>query len=116
MSKQARIVQQFIDLVTIDSESGKEREIADYLLSLFNELGIEAYEDNSAEITGLSAGNIIAKIPGNSEGTPIFFTSHMDTVVPGNNVKPIIKDGYIYSDGRVFISLKKKILVMMTFI
>ncbi|GAA0296567.1 tripeptide aminopeptidase [Gracilibacillus halotolerans] len=108
MSKHSRIVKQFIDLVTIDSESGKERDIADYLLSLFEELGIEAYEDGTAEITGHSAGNIIAKIPGNSKGTPIFFTSHMDTVVPGNNIKPIIKDGYIYSDGKTILGADDK--------
>jgi len=49
--------------------------------------------------TGHGAGNLICTLRGNKEGVdPIYFTSHMDTVVPGVGVQPIIEDGYITSD------------------
>lgn len=108
MAEYTRIVNQFIDLVKIDSESGHERKIADYLLNLFKSLGLEVYEDNTAEVTGHLAGNIIAKLSGNINATPIFFTSHMDTVVPGKSIEPMIKDGYIYSDGSTILGADDK--------
>src|SRR5699024_3369176 len=32
------------------------------------------------------------------DADPIYFTSHMDTVVPGKGIKPSIQEGYIVSD------------------
>src|SRR5699024_8948127 len=39
---------------------------------------------------------------------PIYFTSHMDTVVPGKGVKPSIKDGYITTDGTTILGADDK--------
>lgn len=38
----------------------------------------------------------------------IYFTSHMDTVVPGNGIKPSIEDGYIKSDGTTILGADDK--------
>lgn len=38
----------------------------------------------------------------------IYFTSHMDTVVPGKGIKPSIKDGYIVSDGTTILGADDK--------
>ncbi len=39
----------------------------------------------------------------------LYLTSHMDTVVPAINVKPIVKDdGYIYSDGTTILGADDK--------
>ncbi|UOQ47514.1 M20/M25/M40 family metallo-hydrolase [Gracilibacillus caseinilyticus] len=110
MNNQDRIVKQFIELVQIDSETTKERKIADYLLQLFEQLGLEVKEDNTHKQTGHQAGNIIARLQGTDSDIPaIYFTAHMDTVVPGEAIKPVIKDEFIYSDGTTVLGADDKV-------
>ena len=48
-------------------------------------------------------------LPATKDGVDtIYFTSHMDTVVPGNGIKPSIKDGYIVSDGTTILGADDK--------
>src|SRR5699024_12121216 len=70
----------------------------------FTKLGLDVVEDDAKEKTGHGAGNLICTMKGNKQAVdPIYFTSHMDTVVPGKGVKPSIKDGYIFSDGTTIL-------------
>lgn len=109
MINKERIVQEFLELVQIDSETGFEGEIAEVLKQKFAALGLEVYEDGSKKVTNYGAGNLICTLKGNVEGPTIYFTSHMDTVTPGKGVKPIIKeDGYIYSDGTTILGSDDK--------
>src|SRR5699024_9933835 len=90
----------------VDSETKNESTIASVLTKKFEQLGLEVIEDDSAEKTGHGAGNLICNLAGtsaNNESIPeILFTSHMDTVVPGQNIKPSIKYGYaLDSDGDI---------------
>ena len=93
-----RLTEQFLEIVQIDSESGQERRVADYLLGLLNELELAGFEDDTQEITGYGAGNLIFTLKGEENISPVAFMVHMDTVTPGIGVKPHIKDGYVYSD------------------
>lgn len=104
-----RLVDEFLELVQVDSETKYEAEIAEVLKGKFTELGLDVYEDDSKEKTGHGAGNLICTLKGNlSDVEPIYFTSHMDTVVPGKNIKPILKDGYIMSDGTTILGADDK--------
>ncbi|WP_337019542.1 M20/M25/M40 family metallo-hydrolase [Oceanobacillus massiliensis] len=104
-----RLVAEFIELVQIDSETKFEAEIAEILKKKFSALGLEVFEDESKEQTGHGAGNLICTLHGNSDGAdPIYFTSHMDTVVPGQGIKPTIKDGLITSDGTTILGADDK--------
>ncbi|HLS10040.1 M20/M25/M40 family metallo-hydrolase, partial [Lentibacillus sp.] len=106
---QDRLINEFFELVQIDSETGFESEIAEVLTKKFTDLGLEVKEDDSKEKTGHGAGNLICTLKGNKEGAdPIYFTSHMDTVIPGNGIKPSIKDGYIVSDGTTILGADDK--------
>lgn len=79
-----RLLNEFIELVQIDSETKHEEKIASVLKKKFTALGLEVTEDNAKEKTGHGAGNLICTLRGNkSNADPIYFTSHMDTVVPG---------------------------------
>src|SRR5699024_6305245 len=78
-----RVVELLKELVQIDSESGEEREIADYLFSLFDELELKGFEDDTQEKTGYGAGNLFFTLEGNENIEPICFMVHMDTVKPG---------------------------------
>lgn len=103
-----RLIDEFIELVQIDSETGNEREICDVLNRKFNELGLEVVEDDSAEKTGHGSGNLIATLRGNGSAPAIFFTCHMDTVAPGNGIKPQIDGDYIKSDGTTILGSDDK--------
>ena len=109
---QDRLVNEFLELVKVDSETKNELTIASVLTKKFEQLGLEVIEDDSAEKTGHGAGNLICNLAGtsaNNESIPeILFTSHMDTVVPGQNIKPSIKDGYIVSDGTTILGADDK--------
>lgn len=105
-----RLLQEFLELVKIDSETKNERNIADILTKKLQELGFDVTEDDTAEKTGHGAGNLIANLPGTvADADPIFFTCHMDTVVPGQSIQPIVKeDGYVYSDGTTILGADDK--------
>lgn len=110
MINHERLLNEFLELVQIDSETKEEAEIAKVLKQKFSDLGVEVFEDDTMGETGHGAGNLICTLKGNKEGVDtIYFTSHMDTVVPAKGVKPTLKDdGYIYSDGTTILGADDK--------
>lgn len=109
MVNKDRLVSEFMELVQVDSETGFEADIAEVLKKKFSELGLEVLEDEAKEKTGHGANNLICTLKGNKDGVdPIYFTSHMDTVVPGKGIKPSIQDGYIVSDGTTILGSDDK--------
>ncbi|WP_310829426.1 M20/M25/M40 family metallo-hydrolase [Paenibacillus pedocola] len=111
MIVQDRLIQEFMELVRVDSETGNERQIADVLKGKFSALGLTAIEDNSQERTGHGAGNLFvtwAAVSG-AAAPKLLFTCHMDTVVPGQNIKPILgENGWITSDGTTILGSDDK--------
>lgn len=104
-----RLINEFMELVQIDSETTNEGKIAQALKQKFSALGLEVIEDSSKEVTGHGAGNLICNLKGTVEDVDtIYFTSHMDTVVPGKNIKPSIDNGYIVSDGTTILGADDK--------
>lgn len=109
MINEDRLVKEFMELVQVDSETKFEAEIAEVLKEKFRALGVDVYQDDTTAVTGHGAGNLICTLKGNKEGADtIYFTSHMDTVVPGKGIKPSIKDGYIVSDGTTILGADDK--------
>jgi tripeptide aminopeptidase len=109
MINNERLLNEFLELVQIDSETKFETEIAKVLKQKFTELGLDVYEDDTKDQTGHGAGNLICTLEGTKEGVdPIYFTSHMDTVVPARGVKPSIKDGYVVTDGTTILGADDK--------
>ena len=90
-----RLLGEFLELVRIDSISGQERRMADFLRERIAALGFAVREDLARERVG-SAGNIIAHLPGTVEGPHLLFCAHMDTVEPGRGIEPVVgADGII---------------------
>lgn len=109
MINKQRLLEEFLELVQIDSESKFETAISKVLKEKFTSLGVEVYEDDAAAKTGFGAGNLICTLPATKEGVDtIYFTSHMDTVVPGKGVKPSIVDGYVVTDGTTILGADDK--------
>ncbi len=99
MVNQDRLVRTFLELVQIDSPSGDEEEIGRYLLQTLAELTQDVFMDE--------AGNIIARFPGD-ERAPVMLNAHMDTVGTDRGIKPVIRDGIIYSDGSTILGADDK--------
>ena len=79
------IVNLFLKLVQIDSPSGHEQVMIEYVKNWLDKIGLTYQVD--------SKGNILAKKPG--IGSPILFCAHMDTVEPGQGIKPIVVNNKI---------------------
>jgi len=93
----------FFKMVRISSESGEEKEFIAYLKDLFtNELKAECTIDNY--------GNLIAKISAKNTNCtePVLFGVHADTVKPGKNIEPILKNGIISSKGETILGADDK--------
>ncbi|WP_149093551.1 tripeptidase T [Paenibacillus terrae] len=106
-----RIVQEFMELVQVDSETKHEQEISRVLKEKFNAHGLEVTEDDSRERTGHGSGNLIVtwKAEGAEQAPKLFFTCHMDTVTPGKGIKPQLgEDGWIRSDGSTILGADDK--------
>lgn len=103
-----KIAEEFLRLVSIDSPSKKEKDLADYLKSKLIDLGAEVYEDSSKDRTGSNTGNIIGLITGNTDWPTILLSAHMDTITSVNGMTPQIRDGIIYSDGSAILGADDK--------
>ena len=108
MINETRLVNEFLELVQIDSETGEEGEIARVLKEKFRSLDLTVEEDDAAAKTGHGANNLVATLEGTVDAPVIYFTCHMDTVKPGKGVKPVVKDGYVYSDGTTILGADDK--------
>lgn len=103
MVNRDRVVNEFLELIQIDSTSGKEGKVAQVLVEKLKGLGLEVTIDDAGKIAGGETGNVIAKLKGTQNGPTILFSCHMDTVKPGEGIKPVIKDNVIYSDGTTIL-------------
>lgn len=100
MINQERIKNLLLELVQIDSHSRKERNVAERIKKYCEEMGAEVEIDDAGEKVGGNSGNVIARFRGTiPDAEPIMMSAHMDTVVPGENVKPIIDGDIIRTDG-----------------
>jgi len=109
MINEKRLIESFMELVRIDSVSGEEKEVADFLVKKLKGLGLEVTVDQAGEKVKSNSGNIIARFKGNiKEATPIMFSAHMDTVVPGKNIKPVCEGDKILSSGKTILGADDK--------
>lgn len=102
------ITNYFLELVRIDSPSRSERALADKLKKDLSDLGFQVEEDDAGSRVNGKAGNIIARLEGNTNKPPVLFGAHMDTVSKVLGIKPVIKEGKIFSDGTTILSADDK--------
>jgi tripeptide aminopeptidase len=96
------MVEQFMEMVRIDSESGKEAAMMRYLQAAVAQIGGKAELDNY--------GNLVAKFPakGCSGKEPVLLSCHADTVKPGVGIEPVLDDGVIRSQGDTILGADDK--------
>jgi tripeptide aminopeptidase len=100
MINQERIKNLLLELVQIDSHSRHERAVAERIKQYCEEMGAQVEIDDAGSKVGGNSGNVIARFKGTiPNAEPIMMSAHMDTVVPGENVKPIVEGDIIRTDG-----------------
>lgn len=109
MVNQERLIKNFIEMVELDSVSGQEGAFRDWLKAKFARWGLKAEEDKAGIILKGESGNLLVKIPGTVQGQSILFNTHMDTVIPGKNIKAICdQDEVIRSAGNTILGSDDK--------
>ncbi len=104
MINQHRMKDLLIELIKIDSLSRHEYDLAMRLAREMEELGAKVSFDDAGEKVGGNVGNLIAHFPGTAPGTPpLLLSAHMDTVVPGEGVVPILEGDILRTDGRTVL-------------
>lgn len=99
-----RLLEEFFELVAIDSISFHERQMADVLTKKMKSLHIDVYEDQAGDLYNGQAGNLYGFLKGSLPGKPLLFSSHMDTVEPGRGKQAIIEnDERIVSQGNTVL-------------
>ena len=100
MIQRERMVNTLIDLVQIDSQSKEEILVAQWLVRELQDLGADARVDDAGTRVGGNSGNVVAKIAGTApDAPPLLLSAHMDTVPPGNGVKPVRASDRVKTDG-----------------
>jgi len=97
-----RMIKQFMEMVRIDSESGNEARMMEYLLKAIGDIGGKASLD--------SYGNLIASFPakGCAGKEPVLLSCHADTVKPGVGIEPVVAGGVIRSQGDTILGADDK--------
>ena len=103
MINEKRLLDTFLEYVQIDSETKNEKAMGERLVQDLKALGFEVQTDRAGEAFGSNGFNVHAFLEGTIPGDPTIFCAHMDTVAPGNGIRPVIKDGIIGTDGSTIL-------------
>ncbi len=109
MSHREEMVQEFCELVRIPSLSGREGRVAEVLAAKLSEMGLTVEFDRAHEAIGGEVGNLIAKLPARDPARPtLMLQSHMDTVAPGEGIRPVVAGDCITSAGDTILGADAK--------
>jgi tripeptide aminopeptidase len=94
MINKDRLIDTLCDLIKIDSPSGEENRIGQYLIKYLAKLDIKADFDDYGNVIGKSkTGN----------GKSVLLSAHMDTVEPSRGITPKIDGPHLVSDGTTIL-------------
>jgi tripeptide aminopeptidase len=93
-AERERLHDTFAAVCRIESPSGHERGVADWVTSELRGMGLEVLEDDVGPQVGSDSGNLLARIPGSGSDS-ILLCAHMDTVPLTAPVEPVrVDDGW----------------------
>jgi tripeptide aminopeptidase len=105
-----RLHETFVRLCEIRSPTGEEREIADTLAAELRAMGLEVSEDDAAGPAEAGAGNLLARLPGESDEW-VMFCAHVDTVPHRGQVEVVNDEGVFRSRGDTILGADNKAAV-----
>lgn len=98
MINEARLVASFMELAAIPSPSRHEEAVGERAMAWLRELGATVDRD--------AMGNVLGQLDG--QGEPLLLNAHLDTVGPADEVRPVLEDGVVRSDGRTVLGADDK--------
>ena len=104
MINKRRLINTFKKLVKIDSLSLQEGRIVKFLQKELKGMGLKAKLVGG--VRDGEVGNLMVEMGGH--GPRLLLNAHVDTVAPGENIKPIERKGVIYSNGSTILGADNK--------
>ncbi len=102
----------FVELAAVPSPPGEERGVADLVTRYLLDCGLEVDEDDTAAETGSTMGNLYTRLePTTSEGEPLLFCAHLDTVPPTAPIEPAVEDGIVRNSAGTILGADNKAAV-----
>lgn len=109
MINEPRLIDLFLDMCRINTPARCEKALVDFIQPKLEEIGFTCVRDEAHRQTGGDSGNLIATLPGSVPNAPaIFFSAHFDTVEPNPDVKILIDNGVIRTDGTSLLGADDK--------
>lgn len=113
------IVNDFIEFVKIDSESLNEKKFVEFLINKFKTLKPDKIiiDEAGKSIKG-NTGNLIIKFNGKGKSKnfkPLLLAGHLDTVKPGVNITPVLKNNFVVTDNNTILGADDKVAVVSIF-
>lgn len=108
-----RALRTFFELVAIDSESGGEGGVTEYLQKWFADRGYETLRDQAGQTCGSTGDNLLVHIGGTMPGEAICFNAHQDTVRPGCGIRPRVEGDRVVSGGDTILAADDKAGIAM---
>jgi tripeptide aminopeptidase len=99
-----------VRLCEISSPTGDEASVAAFVRAELEGFGLEVEEDDAAEAAGAGSGNLLARIPGRTDGW-ITFCAHLDTVPHEVPIEVVLVDGVYRSVGETILGADNKAAV-----
>lgn len=101
MINESRLLGEFLEITSISAPSKGEQALCEVLFAKLAQLGMNPVVDKANSVTGGDTGNLWGLLKGNAPGVKsVLFTAHMDSVEPTMNIRPVVREGIIYSDGQ----------------
>lgn len=104
------LLDRFTRLCEIPSPTGSERAVADAVAAELGGLGVALEEDEAAGPARAGAGNLIARVPGESERW-VMLCAHLDTVPHDEPIEVSLADGLFTSVGETILGADDKAAV-----
>lgn len=99
----------FMEYVAIDSESGQEGQMCQRLCQELTQMGYSFSLFEPLEGHPSDGKSISVYVEGNPQKEGIIFAAHVDTVMPGEDIKAVTcSDGYIRSDSKTVLGADDK--------
>jgi tripeptide aminopeptidase len=109
MIERQAMIDEFCEFVRIDSLSCKEARFAALLEERLRALGLDTEYDDAHRPIGGEVGNLIARLAATDPSLPtLMLQSHMDTVGPGEGIKPVVGETHITSAGDTILGADAK--------
>ena len=93
------LIQTFKELVSIDSPSGEESAVSQYVIAWAEKHHFSVKKDK--------LGNLIIRT-NSKKPAKVFFSGHLDTVEPGRGIVCVEKGGYLISNGKTILGADNK--------